>query len=519
MLGELARLCRDRPPGQIAVSRHFASPPKESIAVTRSSSHRGFSPWVAHLHVGLLLTLLWAVAASASPNAPRASAVELKRQIAAILDGNATPGAQQGVYIKVLGSGRVLYSRQGTTPMVPASNLKVLTTAVALDRLGPDFRFQTSLVGPRPDARGVIHGDLYLQGSGDPTLTPPYCQPATEPFAFFARQLKAQGVRQVVGDIVADDSAFDREFLARGWLERYRLDSYAAPVAALSLNGNVVEVIVSAEGIRTQPPTSGLTFSNQTGSGGPVYLDRPEGSDTIVVRGTPGPGEVVRRSLTVGNPPRFAAGAFQQVLKEAGIPQKGGVRLIRPVGEPALLASMHTYARYQSVPLPEILWQINRESDNLFAQHLFKALGERRSGRGTAANGEAAVKEFMTRHGISVAGLKMFDGCGLSPLDRVTPAQLVGVLEAMHAHPRRDLFRESLPAGGQGTLAYRLNGLGVRAKTGTLAEDSSLSGYLVTANGQTLAFAMLFNKLEGIGSAVDAQDRIVNLLAAWPEKF
>jgi len=487
--------------------------------VARPSSPRGSSPWAARLQAGLLLTLLWTVAASASPNAPRASAVELKRQIAAILDGNATPGSQQGVYIKVLGSGRVLYSRQGTTPMVPASNMKVLTTAVALDRLGPDFRFQTSLVGPRPDARGVIHGDLYLQGSGDPTLTPPYCQPATEPFAFFARQLKAQGVRQVVGDIVADDSAFDREFLARGWLERYRLDSYAAPVAALSLNGNVVEVIVSAEGIRTQPPTSGLTFSNQTGSGGPVYLDRPEGSDTIVVRGTPGPGEVVRRSLTVGNPPRFAAGAFQQILKEAGIPQKGGVRLIRPVGEPALLASMHTYARYQSVPLPEILWQINRESDNLFAQHLFKALGERRSGRGTAANGEAAVKEFMTRHGISVAGLKMFDGCGLSPLDRVTPAQLVGVLEAMHAHPRRDLFRESLPAGGQGTLSYRLNGLGVRAKTGTLAEDSSLSGYLVTANGQTLAFAMLFNKLESIGSAVDAQDRIVNLLAAWPEKF
>lgn len=487
--------------------------------MVRPSSHRGPSPWAIRLRAGLLLTLLWAVAASASPSAPPASAVELKRQIAAILEGNATPGSRQGVYIKVLGSGRVLYSRQGTTPMVPASNMKVLTTAVALDRLGPEFRFRTELIGPRPDERGVLHGDLYLKGGGDPTMTPPYSQPSTAPFEFFARQLKEQGVRQVLGDIVADDSAFDREFLARGWLERYRLDSYAAPVAGLSLNGNVVEVILSAEGIRTSPPSSGLTFSNQMGSGGPVYLDRPEGSDTIVVRGTPGPGEVVRRSLTVGNPPRFTAGAFQQVLKDAGVPQKGGIRLIRPVGEPALLAGLHTYARYESVPLPEILWQINRESDNLFAQHLFKALGENRSGRGTAASGEAAVKEFMTRHGIPVEGLRMVDGCGLSPLDRVSPAQLVGVLEAMHTHPRSALFRESLPAGGQGTLSYRLTGLGVRAKTGTLAEDSSLSGYLVTAKGQTLAFALIFNRLEGIGSAVDAQDRIVNLLAAWPERF
>jgi len=467
----------------------------------------------------VLLTLVAGLAASASTPAPRASATELKRQVAAILDGRAAPGESQGAFLKVMGTGRVLYSRNGTTPMVPASNMKVLTTAVALDRLGPQFRFRTDLVGPKPDRQGVVSGDLYLRGSGDPTMTPPYSQPAVEPLRFFAQQLKAQGVRRVVGDVVADDSAFDREFVARGWLDRYRLDSYAAPVAALSLNGNVVEVIVTAEGVRTEPPTTGITFNNQLGAGGEVYLDRAPGSDTIVVRGSLAPGEVVRRSLTVDNPPRFTAGAFQEVLKSSGIPQQGGLRLIRPVGEPALLAALHTYARYESPRLSEILEQINRESDNLFAQHLFKALGEDRSGRVTAANGEAAVKEFMTRQGISVEGLRMFDGCGLSPLDRVTPAQLVGVLEAMHTHPRRNLFREILPAGGQGTLSYRLTGLGVRAKTGTLAEDSSLSGYVVTANGQTLAFAMLFNKLEGIGSAVDAQDRIVNLLATWPEKF
>ncbi len=472
----------------------------------------------ARLQAGsLLLVLLAGMAASASTAAPRASATELKRQIAAILDDHATPGSRQGAFVKVMGSGRVLYSRNGTTPMVPASNMKVLTTAAALDRLGSKFRYRTELVGPTPDRQGVVRGNLYLRGSGDPTLTPPYSQPATEPFVFFAQQLKARGVRQVVGDVVADDSAFDREFVARGWLDRYRLDSYAAPVAALSLNGNVVEVIISAEGISTNPPTTGIAFSNQLGSGGEAYLDRAPGSDTIVVRGSVAPGEVVRRSLTVANPPLFAAGAFQEVLKEAGIPQQGGVRLIRPVGEPALLSQMHTYACYESPELTEILRQINHESDNLFAQHVFKALGESRSGRGTAATGQAAVEDFLTRNGVAIKGLTMVDGCGLSPLDRVTPAQMVGALEAMHSHPERAIFWESLPTGGQGTLAYRLAGLNVRAKTGTLANDSSLSGYVVSATGQTVAFALFFNNLEGIGSAVDAQDRIVNLLAAWPE--
>ena len=481
------------------------------------SSARPAARRSTRLPLGALLLLLACGAAFASPGPIRASADNLKRQISAILDANPTPRSGQGVFIKVLDTGRVLYSRRGTTPMVPASNQKVLTTAAALDRLGPDFRYRTELVGPAPDAQGVVRGDLYLRGSGDPTLTPPYSQPAVEPFRFFAQQLKARGVRQVTGDVVADDSAFDREFLAQGWLERYRLDSYAAPVAGLSLNGNVVEVVVTSDGIRTEPSTSGIQFVNQLGSGGEVVLDRAPGTDTITVRGSVAPGQVVRRSLTVDNPPRFAAGAFQQVLREAGIPQQGGIRLIRPVGEPALLAGMATYARYESPALPDLLHQINRESDNLFAQHLFKALGERFGGRGSAATGQAAVLDFFRRHGIDGKGLKMVDGCGLSPLDRVTPAQIVGVLEAMARHPQRDVFWDSLPTGGQGTLTYRLAGLKVRAKTGTLATDSSLSGYVISANGQTVAFSVLFNGVEGIWSAVEAQDRIVNLLASWPE--
>lgn len=468
----------------------------------------------------LALLLVWAVGASAAPGG--ATAAELKRRIYAILNSSAVlKDAKIGVYVKVLRSGRVLYAHGSTTPMIPASNLKVLTTAAALDRMGPYFKYHTDLVGPVADAGGVVKGDLYLRGSGDPTITPPYNQPAVEPFRFFVRQLRLQGVKRVTGDLVADDSVFDREFLGAGWFERYRLDSYSAPVAGLSLNGNVVELLISSQGIQTDPPTTGIQIVNKTRPGGytEVSVDRPRGSDVVTVRGTVAPGDVARRGLTVDNPPLFAVGAFQQVLRKGGVQQAGGIRLINPVGEPAVVDRMKTYARYESPPLYDIVSQINEESDNLFAEHLFKTLGERSGGRGSARTGEGAVKEFLTRGGVDVKGLEMVDGCGLSVLNKVSPVQMVGALETMHRHPYRQYFWESLPTGGEGTLAYRLSGLNVRAKTGTLEKDSALSGYVVSSYGQTISFAMFFNDVDAVWPAIDAQDRIVRLLATWPEEL
>lgn len=464
----------------------------------------------------LLVVLVWATATAALP-ARGGSAQDLKARIYRILTGNRSlVQGKNAVFVKVLRTGRVLYAHRGREPMIPASNLKILTTAAALDRLGPQFTYHTDLVGPAPGPDGVIQGDVYLRGSGDPTMVSPYNVPGVEPLRFFARQLRQQGVKGITGDVVADDSVFDRQFLGLGWFERYRLDSYSAPVAGLSLNGNVVEVIISSDGVRLDPPSTGLKIVRKAGSG-TVGVDRPRGSDVITVYGRVAPGEVVRRGLTVENPPLFTAGAFQEILRKAGVPQKGGIRLIRPVGEPALLDGMKVYARYESPPLFDVIAQINEESDNLFAEHLFKTLGEQTGGRGTAETAQAAVAEFLQRHGVDTSGLRMVDGCGLSVLNRVSAVQMVGALEAMNRHPASRWFWESLPSGGEGTLTYRLGDVNVRAKTGTLLTDSSLSGYVVTAYGQTVAFSLLFNDVEGVWSAVEAQDRIVRLLATWPE--
>lgn len=448
---------------------------------------------------------------------PGDGALNLKQNLAAITQQNpAFADAKCAVYIKTADTGRVIYSYNGQTPMIPASNMKIATTSAALCRLGPSFRFRTDLRGPKPDSSGIVKGNVYLRGTGDPTITPPYIQ--TDEFLNkFAKQMKKAGVRCIEGDLVADDSAFDRRFLPDGWMEHYRLDIYSAPVSALSFNGNLIEVIVNGSNIRLEPPCSAIKIDDRTNLGGGLSINRERGSNTIVVTGQCVGEE--RRAVPVENPPMFMIGSFYEVLRANGIECRGKVRSINQMGEPAVVDSLYRYAMHESPPLYEIINEINRHSDNLFAEHVFRAIGANLSGRGTPASGEAAVKSFMLQNNINAKGLKMVDGCGLSRLDRITPCQIVGCLEAMSHHAYGKYFKDSLPVPGRGTLCGRLGGIKVAAKTGTLANDSSLSGYVTTAAGQTLLFSLLFNDIDYTGLAVDTQDQIVEMLANVSEKL
>ncbi len=461
----------------------------------------------------LVFAVLVAMPAAARGSEP-ASAAQLKQRLAKIV---ASLGSGKvGVYIKVLKTGRVVFNDNGATPMIPASNLKVVTTSVALDRLGPNFRYTTELVGPPASGNGVIHGDVYLKGAGDPTWCYPYTEP-TGPLKFFAKQLKDQGVKEIAGDLVGDDSAFDREYIGQGWFDRYLMDSYAAPVSALSLNTNLCEVTVTSKGITLNPPSPALPILNKVtpGSSSDIWITRERGDERTVINGHISPGGVVKQTITVGSPSLFTVGCLGDALKKAGITIRGKMRLIERSGEAARVTRLKVYARYQSPKLSEIIAQVNKESDNVFAQHVFKTLGERFQGYGTAATGEAAVKFFMEHHGIDSAGLRMVDGSGLSTLNRISPRQLVGIIEAMWRHHRGQDFVDSLPGDGEGTLTYRLSGLTVRAKTGTLDGHSGLSGYVVSAYGQTIGFSILVNNVSATWSAVDLEDRIVRTLATW----
>lgn len=471
------------------------------------------------LSAALSLTLSWGVQATPPPKPTNLN--ELKQRIYQIIHNSpASQEGQVGVYVQVLKTGRVVYSENALKAMVPASNLKVVTTAAALDLLGPDYRYVTELRGGNPDAQGVLRGDLYLRGSGDPSMGLPYVSP-TAPWKFFVKHLKEKGIRTIEGDLVGDDSAFDREYLGQGWFDRYLLDSYAAPISALSLNSNVVELSISSQGVRLDPPSSGFSISKEYREGGyeECWITRERNSELTVIKGTVPPGSIIKRTVTVPNPGLFTLGSLALTLKGNGIPISGKSRLINLGGEVARCKATPLIAQYKSPRLKDLAAQVNKESDNVFAGHLFKTLGQKTRGQGTAHNSEAAVRDFLRNHGVSDQGLTMVDGSGLSTDNRISPRQLVGVVEIMWRHGHGQTFVDSLPTGGEGTLTSRLGGLVLRAKTGTLEEHSALTGYLVSAYGQTLGFSILVNNVNQTWLGVELEDKILHTLAAWDKPF
>jgi D-alanyl-D-alanine carboxypeptidase/D-alanyl-D-alanine-endopeptidase (penicillin-binding protein 4) len=425
-------------------------------------------------------------------------------------------GAKVGISTQVLKSGKVPFTYNGTKPMIPASNLKVVTSAVALDVLGPDFRFETKLYGPGASSGGVLDGDLVLKGAGDPTFFAPYVDKSTQPFSSMAAALRRNGVDRVTGDLIIDDSEFDREFISKAYHSRYLLSSYAAPVGGLGLNRNLVTVSVGPKGVVTEPHTGSLQFINKVKIGGnnQIWAERPRGTDRITLHGYARPGKTVQTTLTVFDPVRLAGSVCYRVLSNKNIKIDGKWRLVKE-GQPASLSDMVLIARHRSPKLLELLQVTNFDSDNVFARHIFRRLGATVIGLGSVRNSEAVVRDFFKRHNISDKGFRMDDGSGLSEKNRIAPYQLVYLLKAMWDHPKGQLFIDTLPSPGEGTMRRRLNGLVVRAKTGTLNNHSGLTGYVVTAYGETVGFSILVNDVKTTWPAVDFQDDFVAMLARW----
>lgn len=443
----------------------------------------------------------------------------VKQKIASILGNSRLSRSQVGVYVRVTESGRVLFARNADTPMIPASNLKVLTTAAGLAVLGSDFRFTTEVLGPPVDvASGVISGNLYLRGTGDPTMVEPWTRPATGPFESFAAELRKRGVRSVTGALVGDDSAFDREFIGKGWMRRYILLDYAAETAALSINGNVMSLDVRPDRVIAYPDTAALRYRRISSRGGFV-VTRNMGSSTVIIQNQK-PGKAVQTSMTIHNPSEYTTGVFSKILGYHGITFGEKMRLVNETELP-LPQGFVQYGVHQSAPLLKILKRINKHSDNLFADHVFKALGFRKYSKGSLDNSTRTIKEFLASLGVDTTGLELADGCGLSVLNRVSPRQFVGLLEGMSRRPDGHVFKSTLAEPNkEGTLGGRMSGLRVHAKTGTIDGTCTLSGYVMTRAGQQVCFSILVNHHRTSNDHIRwMQDEIVKSVAAINERL
>ena len=455
------------------------------------------------------------------PTAPAPQDATLAADLDRLFSDPTLARALVGIRIESLSTVRLLYERNGQKLVVPASNMKLLTMAVAAEKLGWDYSFETRLEAAGRIQNGVLSGDLIVTGTGDPSIVAQDLGAAAL-FGEWAAALRAAGIRRVDGRILGDDHAFDKEGIGAGWAWDYLTAAYAAPSGALSYNENTVVARIApgtAAGesgrVELLPPGSGLELVNEveTGPAGSTLsleLGRMPGSARLTVRGRiPAGRDAVLRSTTVEQPTRFFVGAFRLALAERGIPVSGGAWDLDDV-EVAPSVPRQMIATRRSLALSYLAGYFMKVSQNFYGETFLKALGRTTGRPGSAAGGRQVVRDTLAGWGVPADAFVMNDGSGLSRYDYVTADAIVTILKHVWNDPRlRGPFLATLPVGAHdGTLETRMRGTildgRVQAKTGTISNMRALSGYLETKSGERVVFSIIANHFTASNADVDA---------------
>ena len=477
-----------------------------------------------------------------------AAGAGLPERIQAAIDASAVArSAFWGIRIADLESGRVRFDLNADRLFVPASNTKLFTAALGLARLGPEHRFETTVVAVRaPDASGSVPG-LRLVGGGDPNLSAraiPYrTGPVTgDPLAAIdelAAQVAARGVRRVDGDVTGDDTAYVWTAYPDGWAADDPIWEYGAPVSALTVNDNAFSLHIRPGArvgdlarLTLTPALEFYRIDNRVETTAAVArrisIDREPGLRQVRLWGTVPLGDGGETTLlAIDDPAHYAAMALAEALERHGVTVLGRARVrhlfpnqVRDlaVGPAEPPEGGVVLARRVSAPLAEDLRITAKVSQNLHAELVLRAVARARRGVGSREAGLEEMQAFLDEAGIDRDAYNLNDGSGLARLNLVTPATVVKLLRYMWAQPAREIWTGLLPVGGQdGTLANRFAGSPaagrIRAKTGSLSHVSALSGYAGKSGGGHLAFAILVNNYNGNGAGIRGViDQICSLM-------
>ena len=432
--------------------------------------------------------------------------------------GAHTRSGRWGVIVTSVTRGDTLYSMNADVLLKPASIMKMMTTGLALERLGPDYTIATRVLRDGRTNGDILDGNLYLKGAGDPTLSLRFWQ-GESPMDALTRQIVAAGVRRVRGDIVADESAFETERIPVGWKSTYLMSAYAAPVSALSLNENLVWIVARPENgravVELDPPTTTIPVSSSVrlvgGSGGRIVARRT--AEGIAVSGTIGSRSAPRRySLVVQEPPTFAAGALAASLQKAGVTVEGRIRTGSTPRNADKIAEVH------SLPMAHMVSYMNRESINHFAELIYRHAARGDNEQASSRSALEALRDFLaSRAGARPNDVRVTDGSGLSEADSITPRAMVSLLAYAHRAPWGSVFHASMPVAGESELMRRrmrstpAHG-NLHAKTGTTNSVAALAGYVTALNGEVLAFTFIYNGNDR-ANARHAMDRMGPTLA------
>ncbi|HEY6229875.1 MAG TPA: D-alanyl-D-alanine carboxypeptidase/D-alanyl-D-alanine-endopeptidase [Pyrinomonadaceae bacterium] len=494
---------------------------------------------------------------SPTPEALRTTATtrtlaELQARIDQVLKKTELEPAMVGIKVISLDSGRVVFESNANKLLRPASNMKLYTIAAALDRLSPDYRFVTSVYATaRPDAAGVVHGDLTIYGRGDPSFAARFnAGNYFKGIDDLAARIVAAGVKRVEGDLIGDETYFVGPQYGAGWEWEDLQWWYGAEVSALTVNDNALDLSIKPGSqlgapavVTTGPPDALLTIVNKVLTGArntrrDITIYRALGADELEIRGSiPLDDRGYSGGIGISRPALLFCYLLRASLAQRGVTFSGKTRTVGPV----LLASakpevdstgLIEITNLQSPPLSLIAANTLKPSQNLYTELVLRTLGKVSAPPATAANpnrtseqaGLEAVKLFLREAGITPSTLVLTDGSGLSRNDMITAAATVQLLTYMHRHRYAAAFRDALPiAGIDGTLRNRFKGTpaenNLRAKTGTLSSATSLSGYVRDAAGEQLAFSIMVNNFpEGADVRASCIDPIALLLTAFAGK-
>jgi D-alanyl-D-alanine carboxypeptidase/D-alanyl-D-alanine-endopeptidase (penicillin-binding protein 4) len=463
------------------------------------------------------------------------SSVAFKPLADSLLDDPIFRSAHWGVLVVDPASGDTIYSRNAGKLFMPASNQKLITGAIALSTLGPQFRFTTRILGATYPIDGILTGDLVVVGSGDPFSPDSVAgTDAMDAFAAIADSLAARGIRDVTGRLIRGADIFPDSTLGLGWAWDDLDFGYSAPADELTFNEGYARVTVvgatrpggqaevSITPARTVPRlgaidiTTGMRCCMAERSRVEWFIDVSGKRPVVNLRGTIRAGDTLRLDVALRDPAGAWLDAMQEALAARGIRVRGGIE----ADAIADTTGLTTLATHLSPPLPEILARFEKASQNQIGELLYKTIALRVTGVGTADSARRAYERQLVAWGADSAGFAVRDGSGLSRHDYLSPETIVRVLDVMRRHPEFTAFYQSLPiAGVDGTLNERLRGTpaegNARAKTGTLDKARSLSGYVTTADGRMLLFAMLVNnQVAGSRDVERVMDALVHALAA-----
>lgn len=441
-----------------------------------------------------------------APQLETASGVSFEERLNSLVNGSTARASEASIQIVEVETGRVVGERNPNMAVVPASNMKLFTTAAALDLLRPGFEVTTTVFARgEVDSSGTLNGDLKIVGRGDPTIGGRFHDgQATAVMQGWATDLKRAGIKTVHGNLIFEYGYFDTEYTHPTWPRDQLVNWYEAPVASFSLQEGcvMVRVLPSTPGqpcvVQFEPPNDFLTLQNTcvTGRGLP-FITRHIGTNNIIVRGgVPARSGATEVFVAIENPIHYFASVTNETFGRDGIRVDGQI-IITPRDTQAgwRTISQHT------TPMNVLVYVVNKKSQNHYAEQVLKILGAEVKKNGSFTSGANVIREWVTtKVGVPANEFSMTDGSGMSRNNLASANSFIQVLRYMWKSPHRQDFVSSMPYTGDPDSKFgnRLRNppyaRQVYAKTGYIAGVATLSGYVHAQSGKIYAFSFLFNR-------------------------